>query len=50
MMAVAPSDTAQESVRRDVDAWFATRGWSPFEFQREVWEAYRAGESGLIHQ
>ena len=25
------------------------RGWTPFDFQREVWEAYRAGESGLIH-
>lgn len=30
-------------------AWFASRGWQPFEFQRDVWSAYRAGESGLIH-
>jgi ATP-dependent Lhr-like helicase len=30
-------------------AWFASRGWTPFEFQREVWSAYLAGESGLIH-
>lgn len=29
--------------------WFAQRGWQPFEFQREVWEAYLRGESGLIH-
>ena len=29
--------------------WFAARGWSPFAFQRDVWDAYRAGESGLIH-
>src|SRR5215217_1925611 len=29
--------------------WFAGRGWEPFAFQREVWEAYLAGESGLIH-
>jgi ATP-dependent Lhr-like helicase len=29
--------------------WFAARGWSPFAFQRDVWAAYRAGESGLIH-
>ena len=29
--------------------WFASRGWQPFAFQREVWAAYRAGESGLIH-
>jgi ATP-dependent Lhr-like helicase len=31
------------------EAWFASRGWSPFAFQREVWAAYRAGESGLVH-
>lgn len=29
--------------------WFAGRGWEPFAFQREVWSAYLAGESGLIH-
>jgi ATP-dependent Lhr-like helicase len=29
--------------------WFASRGWTPFAFQREVWEAYRNGESGLVH-
>ncbi|HSF40206.1 MAG TPA: DEAD/DEAH box helicase, partial [Thermoanaerobaculia bacterium] len=29
--------------------WFAGKGWAPFAFQREVWDAYRAGESGLIH-
>jgi ATP-dependent Lhr-like helicase len=29
--------------------WFERRGWQPFAFQREVWEAYLAGESGLIH-
>jgi len=31
------------------EAWFRSRGWEPFAFQREVWEAYLAGESGLIH-
>lgn len=29
--------------------WFASRGWEPFGFQREVWQAYLSGESGLIH-
>ena len=29
--------------------WFESRGWRPFEFQKEVWDAYLAGESGLIH-
>ncbi|CAN5715433.1 ligase-associated DNA damage response DEXH box helicase [soil metagenome] len=32
-----------------VDDWFAARSWSPFPFQREVWEAYLNGESGLVH-
>ena len=32
-----------------IDEWFAARGWTPFAFQRDVWDAYRAGESGLVH-
>ena len=32
-----------------VEAWFAASGWTPFDFQREVWDAYRRGENGLIH-
>src|SRR5690349_24751045 len=32
-----------------IGRWFESRGWTPFAFQREVWEAYRAGESGLVH-
>ena len=30
-------------------AWFAARGWKPFAFQRAVWKAVAAGESGLLH-
>ena len=30
-------------------AWFASRGWTPFPFQREVWAAMAAGRSGLLH-
>ncbi|SFM97689.1 ligase-associated DNA damage response DEXH box helicase [Variovorax sp. OV329] len=33
----------------EVNAWFKERGWKPFGFQREVWEAVRAGRSGLLH-
>jgi ATP-dependent Lhr-like helicase len=29
--------------------WFKSRGWKPFQFQSDVWQAYLAGESGLIH-
>ena len=32
-----------------LDEWFASRGWTPFAFQRGVWQAYRDGESGLVH-
>ena len=31
------------------ESWFAARGWQPFAFQREVWAAMAAGESGLLH-
>ena len=29
--------------------WFAYKGWKPFDFQEEVWQAYLNGESGLIY-
>ncbi len=32
-----------------VDAWFATRAWKVFPFQRAVWKAAVAGKSGLLH-
>ncbi len=38
-----------DDARARVDAWFASRGWRPFPFQRAVWDAYLAGESGLVH-
>ena len=33
----------------DAEAWFASRGWLPFAFQREVWAAMARGRSGLLH-
>src|SRR5512133_3305304 len=32
-----------------VDAWFAARGWKVLPFQRAVWRAAIAGQSGLLH-
>ncbi|HEX4764594.1 MAG TPA: DEAD/DEAH box helicase, partial [Usitatibacter sp.] len=32
-----------------LERWFADGGWRAFDFQREVWNAYLAGESGLVH-
>ncbi len=36
-------------VAPDAEAWFARRGWQPFDFQREVWAHMSAGRSGLLH-
>ncbi|MEF7612701.1 ligase-associated DNA damage response DEXH box helicase [Aquincola sp. MAHUQ-54] len=30
-------------------AWFTRQHWKPFAFQREVWAAMAAGDSGLLH-
>ena len=32
-----------------IEGWFAGRGWTPFDFQREAWRAQMEGRSGLIH-
>ncbi len=36
-------------IERKVDAWFDARGWTVFPFQRAVWHAALAGQSGLLH-
>ena len=41
-------DAPEASSRRmTIDDWFDARGWQPFAFQRDVWDAYQSGESGL---
>ena len=53
----APAGRAAAGARSDIplgtgplaEAWFAARGWQPFAFQREVWGAMAAGQSGLLH-
>ena len=32
-----------------IERAFASRGWQVFDYQREVWRAQAAGQSGLIH-
>ena len=32
-----------------VSPFFKNRGWRPFPFQKETWEAYQEGKSGLLH-
>ncbi len=36
-------------MKRELDNWFAERGWKPFKFQKDVWKAIARGESGLLH-
>jgi ATP-dependent Lhr-like helicase len=31
------------------NVWFSERGWKPFAFQTETWEAYLGGFSGLVN-
>jgi ATP-dependent helicase Lhr and Lhr-like helicase len=31
-----------------IEAWFELQGWTPLPFQRKCWQAYLAGERGLI--
>ncbi|MEP7157598.1 MAG: DEAD/DEAH box helicase, partial [Betaproteobacteria bacterium] len=40
---------AGKALESRVHAWFSQNGWTPFDFQHDVWDAYLRGESGLIH-
>ena len=31
------------------EQWYEANGWTVFDFQRDAWQAWHAGESGLIH-
>ncbi len=33
----------------ELQAWYTRRNWTLFDFQRQCWDAYAAGESGLVH-
>jgi len=37
------------ATQRKLMAWMSSKSWRPFPFQREVWRAIVAGESGLLH-
>jgi ATP-dependent Lhr-like helicase len=44
-----PDDSRSPDPLHATRAWFASQGFTPFTFQEEVWAAYAAGDSGLIH-
>ncbi|MFM9880239.1 MAG: ligase-associated DNA damage response DEXH box helicase [Burkholderiaceae bacterium] len=44
-MPTAPRNTRNSPASQ----WLQARGWQAFDFQREVWAAIAAGQSGLLH-
>ncbi len=44
-----PPEVVRGDAYGQVEHWFTARGWSPFPFQQQAWQAYREGHSGLIH-
>ena len=36
-------------MKRELERWFAQRGWKSFKFQKDVWKAIANGESGMLH-
>ena len=34
---------------RKIVKWFNHRGWQPFDYQKEVWEAFLSGQNGLLN-
>jgi ATP-dependent helicase Lhr and Lhr-like helicase len=44
-----PSGLAATASLDAVQQWLAERGWTPFDFQREVWQAIDHGRSGMLH-
>ena len=45
---MAAAQAAKNPTLAPIEAWFARKGWRPLAFQRQCWEAYLAGNSGLI--
>jgi ATP-dependent helicase Lhr and Lhr-like helicase len=39
----------REEAEAKVSAWFSSKGWAPFPFQRDLWNARLEGRSGLLH-
>jgi ATP-dependent Lhr-like helicase len=40
---------SKSQMAQAIDGWFSKRGWKVFPFQRAVWRAALAGQSGLLH-
>ncbi len=38
-----------EQAIEHTEQWYEANGWTVFDFQRDAWQAWHSGESGLIH-
>jgi len=39
----------EEKGKAAIIDWFSKKGWKPFSFQQECWDAYLSGKSGLLN-
>lgn len=44
-----PSARRLAAARSQILDWFRAHDWTAFPFQKQTWDAYLAGQSGLIH-
>jgi ATP-dependent helicase Lhr and Lhr-like helicase len=42
------SQALMKTGRELIEGWMASKGWQPWDFQREAWDAYLRGEDGLV--
>lgn len=35
--------------RQKIEQWFKDQNWEPFDYQREVWDAFLSGKNGLLN-
>ncbi|MBM5816424.1 MAG: ligase-associated DNA damage response DEXH box helicase [Cyanobacteria bacterium K_Offshore_surface_m2_239] len=46
--ASGPKAARRAEILAPIEAWFAHQGWTPQPFQRQCWEAWLGGRSGLV--
>ena len=43
------TNSTRKALLQRGNAWFKQQGWKAFPFQRQAWEAYLSGKSGLVN-
>ena len=39
----------RKAFQQKIENWFQKQGWTAFQFQKDTWEAYLSGKSGLLN-